>query len=39
MMQCLSVLFFLGCLMSSAFGQPVRSTLERIKATNTITMG
>jgi glutamate/aspartate transport system substrate-binding protein len=35
----LSVLFFLGCLTSSAFGQPVQGTLAKIKATNAITMG
>jgi glutamate/aspartate transport system substrate-binding protein len=39
MTQWLSVLFFLGCLTSSAFGQPVQSTLEKIKAAKTITMG
>ena len=35
----LSMLFFLGYLTSSTFGQPVHSTLEKIKSTNTITMG
>ena len=35
----LSMLFFLGCFTSLAFAQPVQSTLEKIKATNTITMG
>jgi glutamate/aspartate transport system substrate-binding protein len=39
MTQCLRVLFVLGYLTSSAFGQPVHSTLEKIKATNSITMG
>ena len=39
MTQWLSVLFFLGCLTSSAFGQPVQSTLEKIKSAKTITMG
>src|SRR5262245_58841320 len=35
----LSLLCLLGCLASSAFGQPVQSTLEKIKATKTIVMG
>jgi glutamate/aspartate transport system substrate-binding protein len=35
----LGVLFFVGCLSISAFGQPVHGTLEKIKSTNTITMG
>jgi glutamate/aspartate transport system substrate-binding protein len=35
----LGVLFFVGCLSISAFGQPVQGTLEKIKSTNTITMG
>jgi ABC-type amino acid transport substrate-binding protein len=35
----LGVLFFVGCLSSAAFGQPVQGTLEKIKSTNTITMG
>ena len=39
MTQWLSVLFFLGCLTSSAFGQPVQGTLEKIKSAKTITMG
>jgi glutamate/aspartate transport system substrate-binding protein len=39
MAQWLSVLFFLGCLTSPAFGQPVQGTLEKIKSTNVITMG
>jgi glutamate/aspartate transport system substrate-binding protein len=39
MTERLSVLFFLGCLTGSVFGQPVQSTLEKIRATNTITMG
>ena len=37
--QWLSVLFFLGCLTSSAFGQPVQGTLEKIKSAKAITMG
>jgi glutamate/aspartate transport system substrate-binding protein len=39
MVQWLSVLFFLGCLTSPAFGQPVQGTLEKIKSVKTITMG
>ena len=39
MTQRLSVLFFLGCFTGSAFGQPAQSTLEKIRATHTITMG
>jgi glutamate/aspartate transport system substrate-binding protein len=35
----LSVLFYLGCLTSPAFGQPVQGTLEKIKSVKTITMG
>jgi glutamate/aspartate transport system substrate-binding protein len=35
----LGVLFFVGRLSISAFGQPVHGTLEKIKSTNTITMG
>jgi glutamate/aspartate transport system substrate-binding protein len=35
----LGVLFFVGCLSISAFGQPVQGTLEKIKSTHTITMG
>jgi glutamate/aspartate transport system substrate-binding protein len=35
----LSVLFFLGCLTGSAFGQPVQGTLEKITSAKTITMG
>jgi glutamate/aspartate transport system substrate-binding protein len=35
----LGALFFVGCLSISAFGQPVQGTLEKIKSTNTITMG
>jgi glutamate/aspartate transport system substrate-binding protein len=35
----LGVLFFMGCLASPVFGQPVQGTLEKIKSTNTITMG
>jgi glutamate/aspartate transport system substrate-binding protein len=37
--QWLSVLFFLGCLTSPAFGQPVQGTLEKIKSAKAITMG
>jgi glutamate/aspartate transport system substrate-binding protein len=39
MTRWLSVLFFLGCLTCLAFGQPVQSTLEKIKSAKTITMG
>jgi glutamate/aspartate transport system substrate-binding protein len=39
MTQWLNVLFFLGCLTSSVFGQPVQSTLEKIKSAKTITTG
>jgi glutamate/aspartate transport system substrate-binding protein len=39
MTQWLCVLCFLGCLTSSAFGQQVQGTLEKIKAAKTITMG
>ena len=39
MMPWLSLLFFTGCFASSAFGQPVQGTLEKVKSTNTITMG
>ena len=39
MAQWLSVLFFLGCLTSPAFGQPAQRTLEKIKSVKTITMG
>jgi glutamate/aspartate transport system substrate-binding protein len=39
MTQWLSLLFFLGCLTGSAFGQPVQGTLEKIKFAKTITMG
>jgi len=39
MTQWLSVLFFLGCLTSSAFGQPVQGTVGKIKFAKTITMG
>ena len=35
----LGVLLFLGCLTSSAFGQPVQGTLDKIKAAKTIIMG
>jgi ABC-type amino acid transport substrate-binding protein len=35
----LGVLFFLGCLTSSAFGQPVQGTLEKIKSAKSMTMG
>ena len=35
----LSLLFFLGCLTSSAFGQPIHGTLDKIKSTKTITLG
>jgi glutamate/aspartate transport system substrate-binding protein len=35
----LSVLFFLGSLTSSAFGQPVQGTLEKIKSAKSMTMG
>jgi glutamate/aspartate transport system substrate-binding protein len=39
MAQWLSVLFFLGCLASPAFGQPVQGTLGKIKSVKAITMG
>jgi glutamate/aspartate transport system substrate-binding protein len=39
MARWLSVLFFLGCLTSPAFGQPVQGTLEKIKSAKVITMG
>jgi glutamate/aspartate transport system substrate-binding protein len=39
MTRWLSALFFLGCLTCLAFGQPVQSTLEKIKSAKTITMG
>ena len=39
MTRWLSVLFFLSCLTSSVFGQPVQGTLDKIKAAKTITMG
>jgi glutamate/aspartate transport system substrate-binding protein len=39
MTRCLGMLFFVGCLTSSTFGQPVHSTLEKIKSTKTIIMG
>jgi ABC-type amino acid transport substrate-binding protein len=39
MMYWLGVLCFLGCLTSSAFGQPVQDTLEKIKSAKSITMG
>ena len=35
----LSMLFFLSCLTSSVFAQPVQSILEKIRSANTITMG
>jgi glutamate/aspartate transport system substrate-binding protein len=39
MARWLSVLFFLGCLTSPAFGQPVQGTLDKIKSVKAITMG
>jgi glutamate/aspartate transport system substrate-binding protein len=39
MAQWLSVLFFLGCLTSPAFGQPVQGTLDKIKSVKAISMG
>jgi glutamate/aspartate transport system substrate-binding protein len=39
MMYWLGVLCFLGCLTSSAFGQPVQGTLEKIKSAKSMTMG
>src|SRR5262245_42675080 len=39
MVPWLRVLFFLGCLMSPAFGQPVQGTLDKIKSTKAISMG
>ena len=39
MVQWLSVLFFLSCLASPAFGDPGQGTLEKIKSAKVITMG
>jgi glutamate/aspartate transport system substrate-binding protein len=39
MARWLSVLFFLGCLTSPGFGQPVQGTLDKIKSVKAITMG
>jgi glutamate/aspartate transport system substrate-binding protein len=39
MARWLSVLFFLGCLTSPAFGQPIQGTLDKIKSVKAITMG
>jgi len=39
MVQWLSVLFFLGCFASPAFGQRAQGTLEKIKSTKAITLG
>jgi glutamate/aspartate transport system substrate-binding protein len=39
MARWLSVLFFLGCLTSPAFGQPIQGTLDKIKSVKAITIG
>jgi glutamate/aspartate transport system substrate-binding protein len=39
MTRWLGMLFFIGCLTSPTFAQPVQSTLAKIKSTKTITMG
>jgi glutamate/aspartate transport system substrate-binding protein len=39
MAQWLSVLFFLGCLTSPVFGQPIQGTLDKIKSVKAITIG